>query len=384
PVFAQSESPEIVVTARKLAELRAGLEDCISRKCPPLEDIAASVAYAEEQFMGGDYRQARNTLHDAIGRNREFAGEYPVAVSGLYRASSRTAEHLGLPGRMMDDLRNMHKIVVRHAPENHAQRVTMEIELADGMTKLGGVTTASHMYEDAENLARTHGDGRLAALARLRRIALMLNYPSDKYDASYTEQQLRVFRLGRMAKARKMLDEMLADPMPGAEDQMLVADMLGRRIDLALDRAEDEDMETYYRDMEQIAKTLPPSSRPILLTHTVMAAHEGETQQPAGDRLHGGREAWADAEYRIAMDGTVTDIEIIASGGSEDWPDLVAKSLMNRRYLPPVYEDQFSPGNIRVERFSRTYDMEDSARAGTRIRVRTSQATVRALDITPG
>ena len=50
---------DIVVTARSLQDTADALAACIARNCPPDEDIAATLAHAENQFVGGDYRSAR-------------------------------------------------------------------------------------------------------------------------------------------------------------------------------------------------------------------------------------------------------------------------------------------------------------------------------------
>ena len=57
--FAQTAEPEqsIVVTAVRLDEGRDRLAACLARKCPPMEDIAATLQYADALFSAGDYRK---------------------------------------------------------------------------------------------------------------------------------------------------------------------------------------------------------------------------------------------------------------------------------------------------------------------------------------
>ena len=48
PAAAQNESKrEIVVTARSLKDTEADLKACLARKCPPDQDIKATLAHAE-------------------------------------------------------------------------------------------------------------------------------------------------------------------------------------------------------------------------------------------------------------------------------------------------------------------------------------------------
>ena len=86
---------DIVVTGRSLKDTRADLQACIQRHCPPDEDVAASLAHAENLFVAGDYNGAQHTLHASLGRNRKHGKAYPLEVSNLLRANSRVAEHMG-------------------------------------------------------------------------------------------------------------------------------------------------------------------------------------------------------------------------------------------------------------------------------------------------
>ncbi|MEO0500971.1 MAG: hypothetical protein AAF205_10505 [Pseudomonadota bacterium] len=381
------EPPEIVVTARKLDETEKALDDCLARDCPPLEDIAASIAHAEEQFMIGEYRDARATLTGAISRNREYGAEYPVPMSGLYRAAGRTAEHLGLTRRLKTDLYHMRDVLKTHAPTELPARITTEIELGDGMMKMGETSLADDIFARAETMAREHGEHRMAAIATLRRVALLLYYRNDQYDtgqsANYTRQQMLMFMRARMAKARDMIDRLIANPNPGTDDQIMAARLLGLKIDMKLKRVDAADGEDMMQQIMALAKKLSPGPHPVLLTDPVIAAAEGGPAMLGKRFFNGGREARADVRYRIMLDGTVDDIEIVDYEGDEDWPRLVAKSLKTRRYVPPQSPDQFSPGNIRFERFSRTFDMQESPRVGTRILSRTGMPTVRTIDLMP-
>ncbi|MGL4313867.1 MAG: hypothetical protein ACRCSO_07725, partial [Sphingomonas sp.] len=85
----------IVVTSVRLSDSRRKLQECIARHCPPKEDIAATLAHAENQFVEGDYRGAYGTLFSGRHRNQRFAKDYPVEVAGLLRARYRLAAHLG-------------------------------------------------------------------------------------------------------------------------------------------------------------------------------------------------------------------------------------------------------------------------------------------------
>src|SRR5689334_5748720 len=78
PPAQDEENPTIVVTGRSLADTAKALKDCLARHCPPDEDVAATIAHAENQFVSGDYKSARQTLLAGSGRNKRHAKQYPV------------------------------------------------------------------------------------------------------------------------------------------------------------------------------------------------------------------------------------------------------------------------------------------------------------------
>ena len=98
---------DIVVTAQSADDTRRALEACLARHCPPDEDMRLTLAHAENQFVSGDYRHARETMLSSLGRNRRFGGQFPVEVSDLQRANARVAAHLGEAQAYMFSLSDM-------------------------------------------------------------------------------------------------------------------------------------------------------------------------------------------------------------------------------------------------------------------------------------
>ena len=85
----QSPAPdeEILVTGKSLGVTARELQECLARNCPPDEDIAATLAHAENLFVAGDYDNARSVLRASVGRNDDEAEDFPVEVSYLNRAT---------------------------------------------------------------------------------------------------------------------------------------------------------------------------------------------------------------------------------------------------------------------------------------------------------
>jgi hypothetical protein len=53
PPAARQDQQTIIVTGRSLTDTERALRDCLARKCPPNEDIDASLAHAENLFVAG-------------------------------------------------------------------------------------------------------------------------------------------------------------------------------------------------------------------------------------------------------------------------------------------------------------------------------------------
>ena len=63
PAAAQNDSKrEIVVTARSLKDTEADLKACLARKCPPDQDIKATLAHAENVSTDCNFSAGRCQL----------------------------------------------------------------------------------------------------------------------------------------------------------------------------------------------------------------------------------------------------------------------------------------------------------------------------------
>ena len=94
PPIAEQNAP-IVVTGERILDLRRNLATCIARQCPPNEDVDASLALAEGEFLIGDYDDAETTIRSSIDRNRRYRRIYPEPVADLYRSQARVQSHRG-------------------------------------------------------------------------------------------------------------------------------------------------------------------------------------------------------------------------------------------------------------------------------------------------
>lgn len=370
PAMAQ----DLVVTGRSLKDTGAALEECIKRQCPPDEDIAATLAHAENQFVSGDYDGARRTLRASMGRNKRFGKEYPMPVSDLLRANSRVAEHMG-EGRDFQlstlDMRN----VLRDAYGEEDFRVLVaQVEVGDSRAKLGYPDEAERIYRDVEKRAIASKQYRVASFARLR-LALIARV---KLEDDPTDYNRKVY-IGR-------LDQLINDPLPGGEEFVMAARVLRAREDRRTGSAASTD--ALVAEFAARGGT----DRPTLLYAESIADIDPTADSPAGTQQ--GRAAWTtwstnrygqwvDIGFWIDANGHVTDVEVLRHSGDTDWAKPVMRSISKRVYAPLRKDGDATPGFYMVERYTLTARVNLGGATGTHLRTRESRPRVEMIDLTP-
>lgn len=364
---------EIVVIGQSLKDSEKALADCIARGCPPDEEIRAALAHAENQFITGDYRDAKSTLNKTSARNRKHGGQYPVEVSDLFRASSRIAEHLGEGKQFQLSVLDMRDTLKEALPADDHRVLVAQIEVGDSRAKLGYPLEALRIYKDVEEKAAKANLPRVTAFARLR--ALLLNYGRGE-EGKYT---------AIMQKARDGLREMADHPLRGAEDFALVAEVALARI---------ERKEGTGQTTEAIIRRFAErggAGRPLLLSAEPIKLPDNPRMN--ADKSVGGNvlaltagnfeDRWLDMGFWVNSNGLVSDVEILRSEGDLHWANLVADSIKSRIYAPlKATGKDASPAFYMVERYTYTARYMDET-TGTRIARRSPQPRIERIDITP-
>jgi hypothetical protein len=372
PATANDEAPrEIVVTARSLKDTESDLKACLARKCPPDQDIKASLAHAENQFVEGNYRDARSTLVNALGRNRKHKGQYPIEVSDLLRANGNVAAHLGEANVYRLSVLDMRDTLKGALKSNDYRVFGAEIEVADSRMKLGYLDEASDKYLEVEKRALAVGLPQVAAIARLRDLSLRV----QRAETEKTEF--------RKKEALDGIDAFLNAPTGGSEDIKIAAEILKSRLDRASGNSETAD-----RLIARYA-ALGGTNRPVLLYSTPIKMNEAQ----AARAMAGGSDLnrigtqvvenrWVDVGFWIGADGKVDAPEILRNKGDTDWADVVLKAIKTRIYAPLKMEgDDASLGVYAIERYSLTAQYENDV-TGTRIRQRSPIARIERTDLT--
>ena len=367
PPAAAEPDAEIIVTGRPLSQTQTDLQACLARNCPPGDDIRTTLAHAENQFIAGDYKDARQTLNKSLDRNRKFKATHPVGVSDLLRAQATVNEHLGEASAYRIGVREMRDTLKQHLPAGDSRALAAELEVGDSRLKMGYPDEASNKYHDVEAYALKTGRPHIAALARLRHLSvLILQAQSNRIDR------------WRFDKARREIGEFVANPTPGAEQYALLGRLLLTRLDRAMGRQDTTDA--------LIAEFIAQggADRPVLLHAPSLDRNEAEAArtQAGGSTLNqmqmeSVEDRWVDIGFWVNDNGRVENVEILRNRGTTGWADVVLRSIQNRLYVPAKDRDKF----FMVERYTLTAHLEYST--GSRIKKRSGILRYERLDLTP-
>jgi hypothetical protein len=371
PTEDAAQKQEIVVTARSLKETESALAACLARKCPPDEDVAASLAHAENLFVGGNYDQARATLLRSVGRNRKHGAAYPVPVSDLFRANGRIAEHMGEAKNFQLSTLDMRDTLKKGLGDDDPRTLVAQVEVGDSRAKLGFPLEAERIYQDVERRAIALGHARVAMFARLR-VAIL------KYSISEEGDSVR-------KQGRALLEDIVKNPLPGASEFGLAARVLLARSDRKEGRA--DSTAAIVREFAESGGVTRPVllfSEPIERKVTLgeKAAQEGgvslqrATVTDIGDR-------WVDIGFWVNPDGRVGDVEVLRGKGGRDWLKPVFEHLSSRVYAPLKKDGNDGvPGLYLIERYTLTARWENDT-TGTRMRRRELTPRIERIDLTP-
>lgn len=375
--MAQSETTdtrEIVVTGRSLKDTADALAACLARGCPPDQDVAATLAHAENLFIGGDYDNARTTLLRSVSRNRKHGAAYPVPVSDLFRANSRVAQHMGEGKNFQLSVLDMRDTLKKGLGEDDPRTLVAQIEVGDSRAKLGHPDEATRIYKDVEKRAIALNQPRVAMFARLRgailahTTATTINSPQE------------------IAEARAALEDIIKNPLPGADEFGLAARVILARVD-----RKDGKGETTADIVREFAAK-GGATRPVLLfsepiKRIDMTSNAGDGTAPGNttSRLTSleTSDQWADVGFWVNVDGRVSDVEVLRGKGGKAWLKPVFEHLNTRVYAPLKKDgNDGSPGFYMIERYTLAARWTNDV-TGSRMRRREASPRIERIDITP-
>lgn len=369
PVWAQ----DIVVTGKSLKQTEADLRACLARKCPPDEDIKATLAHAENLFVSGDYKNSRATLKDSLGRNRKHGGAYPVPVSDLLRANGRIAEQMGEARDFQLSVLDMRDTLKKGFGENDFRTLVAQIEVGDSRAKLGFGDEAERIYKEVESKAIAANQPRVASFARLRQ-ALQWRARFDDSPSDFNHSQLE-----------KRLNQLINQPLEQSSDFVLAAEVIRAKADRKSgSTATTEALIKRFAEQGGATRPILLYAEPLQRIDMQKGLAPGEPDLNTLNRLTAlqSRGQWADIGFWIDANGRVTDIEALRTWGEKSWLKAVIANIAKRVYAPLRKDGGTAPGFYMIERYTLTARFEDD-NTGTRLRQRQATPRVERIDLTP-
>ena len=345
----------IVVTAKRLHDAQAALAECLARHCPPKEEIEASLSYAEQQFLDGDYEKSRRTLLDARHRNAKYAGTLPVEVADLMRANGTLARMNGYTDAARIDAIDSLDALKSGLETGDARILMQRLAVGDQFAREGNLSGALGFYDAVSGQALRSGLVQVEGHALLRKAVLLVAVanvrPGEKGEARRAIRELASLKgddLASFRAAAQTLTQTLAD-WHGSGREAIKAAAAGT---LATSATQDPVL-LYWKRID-----IPQMKGGVSL--------ESVTQ-------------WANITFLITPDGSVRDIEAVdrSPGFDDHWVDAVRKSLASRVYRPVAAKG----GVRRIERYSLVHDLIPAKWSRSRARALTPRIEV--TDITP-
>ena len=363
---------DIVVTGKSLKDTAGNLAACLARHCPPDQDVAASVAYAENQFVAGDYTGAQRTLHSSLGRNRKHGKVYPLEVSNLLRANSRVAEHMGEAKDFQLSVLDMRDTLKSGYGESDFRTLVAQVEVGDSRAKLGYPNEAEDIYAGVEARALAAKHYRVASFARLRRALIA----RTRYDDEPT--------VANRNKLNSMLDVLIEQPLPGSDDFVLAAQVLRAREDRKSgSRASTDALVRSFAAKGGATRPVLLYSEPLTRIDTRIPVPGQQDQREAWTRWSINRNGeWVDVGFWVGQDGHVSDAEVLRSSGSVAWAKPVLGNITRRIYAPLRQDADSAPGFYMVERYTLTARVTEGE-TGTHLRTREATPRIEMLSLTP-
>jgi hypothetical protein len=360
--------PDIVITGERLPDLQNALKACIERKCPPDQDITATLKVAEHQFVDGKYEDARSTLLKSIGRNKRFAHDYPQPVADLFRANYRIAAHLGDGEAFRVGTFDMVSALKAGLPDTDPRVLGGEIEVGDMYARFNRIDEAVGKYSSVERRAIKLGLYNIQGMARLRIVAL------------YSQLAIAL-PFQYKGDAHKTADELVNSSDPHMKPFGQAARVLMARLDAKTgDTSAVDELIADYRATGN-------GTTPVLLYAPPLksaddndrGANSGETLTKLSRTNYDGE--WVDIGFWVTPDGRVSDAGVLRSGKSMDepyWVKPILTGISARRYAP-LKMDPSQPGVMRVERYTLTARL--TTNTGSRLLVREVRPQIEMLDL---
>lgn len=348
----------IIITGVRISDLKAALAKCIERKCPPDQDIAASTALAEQEFIEGHYQDARSTLKSSLGRNKGYAKQYPEPVANLFRADSRIAAHMGAGDEYRIETLAVVNALKAGIPSDDGRVLAAEVEVGDMLARMGQVDAAVQQYHALAGRAARANQPYIEGMARLRVVTLYAQL------ASLNRQGYVAYAGPARVAAADLAGNRDSRLKPFvAAGALLITRLAAKNGDKA---AVDQLIASY------VAAGAGKQNQAVLLFSPSMKGidkvYDGSIPGAVWTKINDGEliGQWADISFWVKPDGTVDDADVLRGGVGalvgprkinpkfdDIWTVPIIQQIKGRRYAP-LAGDPNGPGMMRVERYTLT------------------------------
>lgn len=352
PRLAPAENPVIIVTGERISDLRARLDACIARACPTNEDVDASLALAEGQFLQGDYDAAVATIGQSLRRNRRHGAQHPEPVADLYRANARVMRHRGRDSHARQAIRRTLEVLREGIKQEDHRHFTARLEIVDMQVRMGNLREASSDLTELAARAAAAGRDDVRRLAEMRRLRV-----------DYFLAPARI-----LPRIRRLARDTDPDRQPEAISARLLLAAILR-------------MEGNTKESDRLLTAIPRGrERQLLYTppiHSALRNHLADPDVPlrvskAFD------DAWIDVGYWIDADGRVGEVEVLRNGASPSWAEPLLHSIRSRIFSASADGEP----SYRVERYTLTAPLEIDHGGRGGMGRRAGAARIEVLDLT--
>ena len=368
----QPDQTAITVTGHRLQAYRDALAACLARNCPTNEDVDASLALAEAQFVEGEYDEARFTVARALRRNRDAAGAFPEPVSDLYRAQGRILRHLGLDTQAFRSARHILYALQEGIPSEDHRHFTARMEISVAFMQAGRLNEARSELAHLARIARRAGREDVAVFAELR--SLLYSHMADPHGGALRQLERMAQSQGADDRMRSVGARVLLSRIYRDQGRIADADALVAGIALSAGGPRRLVHEPDYRlGVQPLAPVNTGGGNVDALESAGIPARP---MTSAGNLSDTFEETWIDVGFWVLPDGRVTGLEVVRHQSRTDWAEPLLQSIAGRVYSAAPQ------ATYRLERYSYTAGYEQ--RTGSRLFQRTMAARAEYFDLTEG
>ncbi len=329
----EASDASIVVNGSSLDATRQAVERCFAEQCPPDREMRATLRYANQQFLAGQYDAARRTIGRSRHRNNRYAKRYPELVSDLTRADVTLSTMVGRPQFAFSASLDAVSALKSGLPVVDPKIMMQRLELGDQFARQGRLEAAAEIYDEVAKQGRDINNYAVEGHALYRSAVLFSTVASVNSLYRYR---------ARRAVAR-LADRPEPEFAPFRDGLVLLESRLKVLSAKPSQRA---------AALASVPKT--GLTEPVLLSEPFVDFNRPGLST-TGTASTGAE--WADVSFWVKPDGTVDDVQVeqtssVPPGG---WLPLKLRAVADRRYAPIQQSD--GPGVYRVERFSMVYNM---------------------------